>query len=226
MVVPKGSKASAAPKSPPSPKKARHAPSMRDTLKKKNEKPVPTIVVHAFQDPVTVEAYAYILLPTKDGFINKYRMWSKGELEVPTLIEANFGGLKAQRDKNDNGNEPLLNEDGYSRFWMIRYPNENESTIATRKEGLRVLKNFFMSKIATSYPPSNIITIDKTLNDPAILEDFFLDQDIEEIIRASFDSNEIKPEFFANYTAFSHKIYCKREPSAFAKDMLGFPSLP
>ena len=128
--------------SPPSPKKKRHAPNMKDKLKNKKEKPIPTIRVQGFKEPIAVEAYAYTLTATKCGFLNKYRLWAKGELEVDELTEANFGEMKAQRDNGVPGNEPLKNDDGYSRFWMIRYPPENVSTVATRKEGLRVL-NFF-----------------------------------------------------------------------------------
>ena len=55
---------------------------MRETIKHKKEKPIPTIHVHSFQDPFAIEAYEYTLTATKPGFINKYRMWSRGEVEV------------------------------------------------------------------------------------------------------------------------------------------------
>ena len=38
---------------------------------------------------------------TKPGFINKYIMWSRDEVEVEELTDANFFGIKIQRD-NDN----------------------------------------------------------------------------------------------------------------------------
>ena len=74
---------------------------MRENFKHKKEKPIPTIRVHSFQDPFAIEAYKYTLTATKPGFINKCRMRSRGEVEVEELIDANFVGIKIQRD-NDN----------------------------------------------------------------------------------------------------------------------------
>ncbi len=211
---------------PPSPKKAKHAPNMKDKLKNKKEKPTPTIRVHSFKEPMVVEAYGYTLTATKCGFLNKYRLWTKGELEVDELTKANFGNMKNQRDKDDPGNESVKNDDGYSRIWMIRYPPENESTVATRKEGLRVLKAFFMSKKATDYPPASIKVVDCTdVDNYPVLESFFLDDDIEEIVKASLDTTAVDVDFYEKFTAVAESIYLEKEPSAFAKDELGFPSL-
>ena len=87
---------------------------MRENFKHKKEKPIPTIRVHAFQDPIAIEAYKCTLTATKAGLINKYRMWARGELEVEALTDANFVGLKIQRDNDNPGNESLLDTDGYS----------------------------------------------------------------------------------------------------------------
>jgi hypothetical protein len=67
-----------------------------------------------------------------------------------------------------------LGADGYSRWWMIRYPKENESTPETRKEGLHVIKIFFMSKKGTNFPPNDIKLVDDTDGDvPAVFVIFF-----------------------------------------------------
>jgi hypothetical protein len=76
---------------------------------------------------------------------------------------------------------------------MIWYPPENESTPDTRKEGLGVIKIFFMSKKETDFPPHDIKLVDDTDGDfPAILDLFFMDDDIEEILQTSlkFFENE------------------------------------
>ncbi len=41
---------------PPSPRKARSAPNMREKLKQKTGKPDPTIRVHGFEEPFALEA--------------------------------------------------------------------------------------------------------------------------------------------------------------------------
>jgi hypothetical protein len=146
MVKPSPKTAPAArgkPRKPASPKKTKHAPSMRSNLNKNKQKPVPLIRVLGFQDPLYIEVYKYTLSENKPGFINTFRKWSKGKEVCDELMEANFIGLKTQRNLALVGNEYLSYDDGYARFWMTRYPLNNESTSDTRKEGLRVLKKVF-----------------------------------------------------------------------------------
>ena len=210
---------------PPSPKKAKQVPNMRDNLQKKKDKHVPTISMHAFADPICAEVYDFSILPTKDGFTHKYRMWCKGDLEVNELTDANFVGLKMKRDTDIPGNETLKDSEGYARIWLLRYPQGTESTVETRKEGLRVLQNFFMSKISTTYPPKAIVLVDRTLEERPVMESFFLDDDIEEIIKVSCESEVLDDQLYVKYPDFASKVYCFQEPSDFAKDTLGFPSL-
>jgi hypothetical protein len=210
---------------PHSPRKARSAPNMREKLKQKTGKPDPTIRVHGFEEPFALEAYEYTMTATKPGFVNQYRKWAKGDVDADALTEANFNGFKMQRDAADDGNESLKTSDGYARIWMIRYPPENESTERTRQDGLRILKDFFMSTNASLYPPSSIKVVDETTDVPSVLEDFFLDADIEEIVKASFDTKDLNDEFYVKYRALSETIYFKKEPSAFAHIQLGLPTL-
>jgi hypothetical protein len=208
---------------PPSPKKSKKTPNMRKKLFQKKEA---TIHVVVFEDPIALEVYNYTLTESKAGFINNYRKWSKGEIQFEDLTEANFIGLKIRRNNEINGNETLSGSDGYSRWWMIWYPLENESTPDTRKEGLRVINNFFMSKKGTDFPPRDIKLVDDTDGDvPAVLEMFFMDDDIEEILQTSFKLTEMNDNFYEKYTTFAKNIYSKQDPSHFAKLILGFPSL-
>jgi len=210
---------------PPSPKKSKQGPSMRNNLKKKKEKPNPTISVLGFQDPFYTEIYEYALTDSKPGFLNNFRKWSRGEIENDSLTEANFIGMKMQRNFALAGNEHLLYEDGYPRFWMIRYPPGNVSTAETRREGLRVLKTFFMSAQGTAYPPPNINIVDLTTEVPVVFEKYFLDDDVEEILKISSDLEELCDTFYDRYTALAESIYLNKEPSAYAQTILGFPSL-
>ena len=220
MATPAGKKTTT---KPPSPKKSKKTPNMREKLSQKKEA---TIRVVGFEDPIALEVYDYTLSESKAGFIHNYRKWSKGEIQFEDLTEANFTGLKIRRNNEINGKETLSGADGYSRWWMIRYPQENESTPDTRKEGLRVIKNFFMSKKGTNFPPNDIKLVDDTDGDvPAVLEFFFMDDDIEEILQTSFEFSEMNDDFYGKYTTFAKKIYSKQDPSHFAKSILGFPSL-
>ena len=210
---------------PASPKKKKHVPNIKEKFKTNKEKPVQALLVLGFLEPLAVEAYEYTLMATKPGFVNNFRVWSRGELEVDALTVANCIGLKNKCDNKNGENEPILDADGYPRVWMIRYPPENESTPETRKEGLRVLKSFFMSKVGTKYPPTVIKVVGDTGDVPAVLEKFFLDDDIDEIIKASFDFTEMDDDFYGKYMQFARTIYSEKEPSDFAKMELGFLSL-
>jgi hypothetical protein len=208
-----------------SPKKASKPPSMRDNLKARKEKSVPTISVQGFHVvPLAAEAYKYTITNLKNGYVNEFRKYAKGEITSDELTNANFVGLKTKQYRG-TGNEPLLDPDGYLRVWILQYPLEGESTAETRQEGLRVLKDFFMSKKATNYPPNSIAVVDHTTDDVPVLEDYFMDNDIEEIVKLSCDADEINMQFYENYPEFASKIYSKQEPSTFAKDTLGFPSI-
>ncbi len=220
MATPAGKKTTT---KPPSPKKSKKTPNMREKLSQKKEA---TIRVVGFEDPIALEVYDYTLSESKAGFIHNYRKWSKGEIQFEDLTEANFIGLKIRRNNEINGNETLPGCDGYSGWWMIRYPPENESTPDTCKEGLRVIKNFFMSKKGTDFPPRDIKLVDDTDGDvPAVLDFFFMDDDIEEILQTSFEFSEMNDDFYEKYTTFAKNIYSKQDPSHFAKSILGFPSL-
>ena len=208
---------------PPSPKKSTKTPNMRQKLLQKKEA---TIHVVGFEDPIGLEVYDYTLSENKAGFINNYRKWSKGEIQFEELTEANFIGLKIQRNNENNGNEPLSGSDGFSRWWMVRYPPENDSTPETRKEGLQIIKKFFMSKKGTDFPPIDIKLVDDTDGVvPAVLENFFMDDDIEDILTTSFEISEMNDTFYGKYTTFAKNIYSDKDPSHFAKTNLGFPSL-
>jgi hypothetical protein len=52
-----------------------------------------------------------------------------------------------------------------------------------------------------------------------------LDADIEEIIRASIDITKVKEDFYAKFTTFVKTFVSENEPSVFAKQKFGFPSL-
>ena len=82
-----------------------------------------------------------------------------------------------------------------------------------------------MSRKGTDYPPSVIKTVDATPEIPKVLEKYFLDNNIEEIIKQTFDITELEEEFYDKYTKVTNSIYLEKEPSDYAKKNLGFSSL-
>jgi hypothetical protein len=53
---------------------------------------------------------------------------------------------------------------------------------------------------------------------------FFIDSDIEEILKVSFDIMELEEDFYEKYPVAARMIYSGNEPSVYAKEHLGFPS--
>jgi hypothetical protein len=130
-----------------------------------------------------------------------------------------------QRDKLKSDNKPLLDGKGYSRVWMVRYPPGGKSTEVTRKEGHKILKTFCMSKVTTDCPPKTIKLVEATTDVPNVLDKFFLDTDFEEILKGSFEITELEQELYVKYPVSASTIYSDNEPSMYAKEHLGFPSL-
>ena len=108
---------------------------------------------------------------------------------------------------------------------MICYPLQGELTIESHQEGLNILKTFFLSKKSLDYPPDSIQIIDHTTIIQPVLDQYFMNDDIEEIIKIACDSEEVNAQFYDTYTTFARKIYLTQESSEFAKNELGFPSL-
>ncbi len=82
-----------------------------------------------------------------------------------------------------------------------------------------------MSTQGTEYPPSSIETFDITTEIPAILEKYILDDDIDEIIKAAFELEDLNETFYERFTALAQTIYLQKEPSGYTNSILGFPSL-
>jgi hypothetical protein len=58
-----------------------------------------------------------------------------------------------------------------------------------------------MSKKGTDFPPLDIKLVDDTDGDvPAVLEKFFMDDDMEEILQTSFELTEMNDNFYEKYT--------------------------
>jgi hypothetical protein len=78
---------------------------------------------------------------------------------------------------------------------------------------------------ATKYPPGNIEVLDVTKETPAVMEKYFLNNDIEEILKAVLDREEFTEDFYEKYTEIAETIYLEKEPSDYAQTIIGFPSL-
>jgi hypothetical protein len=58
-----------------------------------------------------------------------------------------------------------------------------------------------------------------------VMEKYFLDNDIEEILKAVLDREELTEDFYEKYTELAGTIYLEKELSDYAPTILDFPSL-
>jgi hypothetical protein len=215
-------------KSPPkSPrKKIGKIPTRKDNVKANGPKD-PVLKCYGFPFDLPIEAYLFCkdVFDTHDGFLNGFKQFVDGKCECDALTEANFTAYKGRRVPHSATNEIMLN--GTTKYWrvvMLRYVPERISTPETRAHGLQVLKTFLNSTQNTNFPVPNIITMDNTKEeDPDSLDTFFLDNDIEDIIREAFEEDDLNQDFYATYPILAEKLWSGPPYPEYARS-LGYPS--
>jgi hypothetical protein len=215
-------------KSPPkSPrKKIGKIPTRKDNVKANGPKD-PVLKCYGFPFDLPIEAYLFCkdVFDTHDGFLNGFKLFLDGKLDCDALTEANFTAYKGRRVPHSATNEIMLN--GTTKYWrvvMLRYVPERISTPETRAHGLQVLKTFLNSTQNTNFPVPNIITMDNTKEeDPDSLDTFFLDNDIEDIIREAFEEDDLNQDFYATYPILAEKLWSGPPYPEYARS-LGYPS--
>jgi hypothetical protein len=205
-------------------RKAGKIPTRKDNVKSAGPH-APTLVCYGFAADLPIEAYLYCKDDQNDGYLNGYKKNCDGvpENDSDELTAANFTSYKTRRMPR-SPNEVMTN--GTNTFWrivMLRYVPEGNSTRDTRAHGLSVLSTFLNSTKNTAYPISSIITLDNTQEEnPHSLDMFFMDNDIIEIIKNTFDDSELNKEFYSTYKSLALKLWSGTNYPDFARS-LGFP---
>ena len=183
----------------------------------------PHLEVYGFDPILPIEAYLYIKDEHNDGFMVGIKGFCTAD--SPTneeLKKANFTSYLYRRLPNTN--QTMMSSKDFRRALVLRYVPTRLSTKTTRQDGLKVLSKFLNSQQNTIYVGKNDIpVVDKTdeANPPA-LDCFFLDDDIESIIRNVFEEDELDNNFFIKYNNLALKLWSGTNYSDFARH-LGFP---
>ena len=183
----------------------------------------PHVEVYGFHPILPIEAYLFIKDDHNDGFMLGIKGFCQDNNPTnEALTTANFTSYLYRRLPNTN--EKMVSSKNYARSVVLRYVPTELSTKKTRQEGLQVLSKFLNSEQNTQFVSKNSIpTVDKTNEaDPHALDCFFLDNDIESIIRNVFDEGELNMNFFSKYNQIALKLWSGTEYSDFARQ-LGFP---
>ncbi len=188
----------------------------------------PHLEVYGFHPIFGIEAYFYIRDNHNDGDVNAVKQFCA--LDDPNhktiisdeLSKANFTFVLVRRKPNTD-NEIMDDDRNFHRNIIVRHVPDGESTKETRQHGLDVLETFLKSPQNTLNKIINIPTIDCTNeSDPHSLDTFFLDNDIETIVRYVIDESELNKDFYSKYNELALKICSGKHYSTFARQ-LGFP---
>ena len=187
---------------------------------------LPTLTVFAFHKDLPIEGYVYAKDDLNDAFIYGFKQVIDGLADCKDLIRANFSSYPYRRIP-DTANSNLTNErDGYNRCILFRYVPEGASTADTRAMGLQILKKFFLDGTFSKFPALDILTMDGTnTNDPHPLDAFFMDSDIEKIIKQEFDETELNIDFYKKYPELARKLWSGTSLYPDYANELGFSTL-
>ena len=184
----------------------------------------PTLTIYAFANEIGIEAVTYCKDDHDDSYAHPLKQFidQKLDLPPPSLIQADFSSYKVRRVPQSNNVEMLDSSHRYRRYLFVRYV-PGGSTPVTRAETLEVLAAFFKNSNYFKYPPANITAIDGTnMDNPHSLDQFFMDDDIIEFLKAEVAESDLTGDFFANYPILSRKLWAGQNYPEFARS-IGFP---
>lgn len=168
---------------------------------KANKRPGFTVTVWGFHPTFPLEVYSYRKGSDDDGYTHTLRQSIDGNADtIPILDDNGFIQYFVRRQHRDK-NQVMTNADNWPCHLIVRWvPNQEPSTPATRTEGLRILKNFFMSSEWSKFPPRDIVTVDMTnTDDPIPLDHFFLDEQVALFIKDIFPDEVANDRFAVDY---------------------------
>lgn len=204
-------------------KKGGTIPTRKDNIKTVKQLQANTLSCFAFAEEFPIEAYLYCKDDNNDAFCNGYKLFTEGKIDSDELSLANFTTFKVRRVPQSNNEIMKQGTTVYWRNVIVRYVPTGKSTVESRAEGLKVLKEFLMSKENSVYPIDDIKTMDCTKEDnPHSLDSFFLDKDIVEFVKKEVHDEDLNKTFFSKYELFARKIWSGTYYPDFARD-IGFP---
>ena len=164
---------------------------------------------------------------TKDGYVWPYRqICDTDEASNATLEDAGFRAYYYRRVSLELNARMLSPADGFPKIAMVRYvPDMVPSSPESRREGLNLLKAFFMDPDNTNFPPPDIATIDITNeHDLQSVDTFIMADDVLEIMRKMFDDEFLNDGFYEDNLELARTFFASPTPPADAIRYLGYPS--
>lgn len=167
---------------------------------KMSKKPRFTLSVIAFHPEMPLEAYFFRRSDERDGYTLSYRKAVDGDIQIQMLEDNGFIQYFNRRVNAEN-NTTMMGSDDWACHVLMRWvPGQNPSTPHTRRDGLRLLRGFFMSSEYSKYPPHDIVTVDLTdPENPVSMDQFILDENIMTLIPMLFPPETANTSFAREY---------------------------
>lgn len=166
---------------------------------------------------------------TKDGYLNMIKQVIKGEItvECSEFDACNF--YAAFPCRQPQGPSVSLKDPPthlYQQYIFVCYLQEGqESTKETCDEMYQGLLPIVTDAAHSKWPAKNVTKVDVSGGEnghPCLaLDEWFLDQQIEEFIKCHVDEDDLTSDFVTKYPDFVKLIYKGNYPSTYAKT-LGF----
>ena len=180
--------------------------------------------VRAFPAPLSIEVYTFKKSNGDDAYFNglmKYVKQGPGTRDSHAGIDSMHFHRPYFVRVPDSDDETAMNTTGYAKRMMVNYANEC-STPEGRLIGLNIVKDFLMSPVYSLYPATSIILEDLTdVDNYASLDDYFMDADIEYLLREAIDEKDLNSDFFETFPHFASHCWAGAHRSCFAQS-LGF----
>ena len=118
----------------------------------------PTITCFVCHELFKFEAYIYSRSPGNDGYTYSYKQYCQNVQRYHNqhLLDAGFVRYYYRRVPQSNNVNMENEERGYWHGIIVRYPPSGVTTEESRREGLAILRQYFMDPRNTNYPPSRI----------------------------------------------------------------------
>ena len=183
------------------------------------------VQVVAFPPPLCIEVCSFVKQNGDDGFLNtlvKYVKDGPGE-------DGNHAGLDSMnlhktycRRSPGSRDEIEQSTTGYAKRFLVNYAEDDVSTPESRMKGMTNIKAFLMDPKHQRYPATAITLEDLTDEENyASLDDMFLDDDIEYLLREVIHADDLNKEFFEKFPYFASHCWKGTNRSNFAHS-LGF----
>ena len=184
--------------------------------------------------PLSIEAFCYTKITNNsehnEGYTYRLRQMIDSDEEdaiVGYLRDQGFMGHFYRRQGYANQDRIRGDTEEYPRYWFVRViPNDVESSVATRAEGIEAMTRFVQDPAFNRYPPQLVRNRDITAAPPESMNRHFMDADILSLMEHLFNEDYLNPDFASMFPDHAQMLFSNINLPPQAIDRYGFGANP